>query len=290
MQVKIITDSSCDLPIDYIRKNELIVVPFTFHFKGNSYIDDFGESVGYKEFYDKIRIGEMPTTSQITPYTFEETFRKHVAEGCSIIYIAFSSALSETYNNALIARKTIMNEIPNADITVIDSRNATMGQGLIVFYACEMLKQGKSKEEIVSWVESNKSKVNHWFTVDNLTHLKRGGRISSTTAVLGTILEIKPIFFVNDQGGLTFTKKVKGRRKSIKALAEKLQSSIINSEEQTIFICHGDCLEDAEFLKKIILDEIKVKNIIVNYVGPIAGSHSGPGMLGVMFLGENRTA
>ncbi|KGP76012.1 DegV domain-containing protein [Desulfosporosinus sp. Tol-M] len=290
MKIKIITDSNFDLPKEYLRKNELVIVPFTFHIKGKSYTDDLGESMGYKEFYNEIRMGEMPTTSQITPFTFEEIFRKYIVEGYSIIYIGFSSALSHTYINALIARSIIMNENPNADIVVIDSRSATIGQGLIVYYACEMLKQGKSKEEIITWVESNKLKVNHWFTVDNLNHLKRGGRISSTTAVLGTIIEVKPILFVDNQGGLTFAKKVRGRKKSLNVLAEELQKRIINSEEQIIFICHGDCFEDAEFLKKIIIDKVNAKDVIINYTGPVVGSHTGPGMLAVMFLGQNRTA
>lgn len=290
MKLRIMTDSNCDLPLSFIKENEIIVAPFPYFIKDQNYNDDFGKSIGYKEFYEAIRRCEMPKTSQITPFVFEEYFRTFLEKSNSIIYIAFSSALSQTYNNALIARDIIMKENPTVDISVIDSRSATVGQGLLVFYASEMLKQGKTKEEIVRWIESNKLKVNHWFTVDDLAHLKRGGRISSTSAVLGTILEIKPVLFVDNQGGLTFAKKVKGRRKAIKALAEELQNRIINAEEQTIFICHGDCLEDAEFLKNIILDKIEVKNVIVNYAGPIVGAHTGPGMLAVMFLGENRTA
>ncbi|MEW6065128.1 EDD domain protein, DegV family [Desulforamulus putei DSM 12395] len=290
MKLRIMTDSNCDLPLNFIKENEIIVAPFPYFIKDQNYNDDFGKSIGYKEFYEAIRRGEMPKTSQITPFVFEEYFRTFLEKSNSIIYIAFSSALSQTYNNALIARDIIMKKNPTADISVIDSRSATVGQGLLVFYASEMLKQGKTKEEIVRWIESNKHKVNHWFTVDDLAHLKRGGRISSTSAVLGTILEIKPVLFVDNQGGLTFAKKVKGRRKAIKALAEELQNRIINAKEQTIFICHRDCLEDAEFLKNIILDKIEVKNVIVNYAGPIVGAHTGPGMLAVTFLGENRTA
>ncbi|MFZ5944255.1 MAG: DegV family protein [Bacillota bacterium] len=290
MKIKIITDSNIDLPKEYLWKNELVIVPFTFSIKGKSYTDDFGRSIGYKEFYNEMRMGEMPTTSQITPFTFEEAFRKYIAEGYSIIYIGFSSVLSQTYNNALVARNIIINENTNADISVIDSRSATIGQGLIVYYACEMLKQGKSKEEIINWVESNKLKVNHLFTVDNLNHLKRGGRISSTSAVLGTIIDVKPILFVDNQGGLTFSKKVRGRKKSINILAEELQKRIINPEEQMIFICHGDSVKDAELLKKAIIDKVNVKGVIINYTGPVVGSHTGPGMLAVMFLGDNRTA
>lgn len=149
------------------------VIPFTFHLNEKDYIDDFGKSIGYKEFYNEIRKGGMPTTAQITAYTFESEFRKFTSKGHSIIYIGFSSGLSETYNNAAMARKALLEEDSSIDITVIDSKSATVGQGLIVFYACEMLKQGKSKQEIVEWIENNKLKVNHWFTIDSLDHLKR---------------------------------------------------------------------------------------------------------------------
>ena len=177
MKPLIVTDSNCDLSSEYIKENNVSVIPLYFHLKGKDYEDNFGESISYKQFYDELRRAEVCTTAQITPYKFEECFRKHVLDGYSIIYIGFSSGLSETYNNAILARKTILEENKAADITVIDTRSATAGQGLIVTYACEMLKNGKSKEDIVNWIEDNKLKVNHWFIVDSLDHLKRGGRI-----------------------------------------------------------------------------------------------------------------
>jgi len=284
----IVTDSSCDLSIDYIKANNIHVIPFTYNIDGQDYTDDLGQTMSYQEFYGRLRDGSISTTSQITSYTFEQTFRSFIDEGYSVIYIGFSSALSETFNNAVMARNNILEENPSADITVIDSKSAAVGLGLIVYYAAEMLKEGKTKEEIVDWVEKNKLKSNHWFIVDSLDHLKRGGRISATAAAIGTLLEIKPILIVDGEGRLDVEKKVRGRKKAIKTLLEVLKEKIINPEEQTIFINHGDCLKDAEYLRDLLLKEVKVKDAVINYVGPIIGSHTGPGMLCMVFLGEER--
>ena len=165
-----------------------------------------------------------------------------------------------------------------------------MGLGLIVYYAAEMLKEGKTKEEIVEWVEKNKLKSNHWFVVDNLEHLKRGGRISAARAAIGTLLEIKPVLIVDGEGKLDVSKKIRGRKKAIKTLLEVLKEKIIDPEEQTIFINHGDCIKDAEYLKELLLKEVKVKDVMINHVGPIIGSHTGPDMLCMVFLGDSRSA
>lgn len=288
MKPIIITDSNCDLTSEYLKENNIPVIPFYFSLKGKEYEDDFGKSISYQEFYDELRKGEMSTTAQITIFVFENYFRKYVSEGYSIIYIGFSSALSESYNNSILAKKAILEEVPNADITVIDTKSATVGQGLLVFYACEMLKQGKSNEDIVNWIEGNKLKVNHWFTVDSLDHLKRGGRISATSATVGTLLSVKPILIINNDGKLVPVKKVRGRKKAIRELLEDLKKGILNPEEQTVFISHGDCIEDAEHLKKLIISEVNITDVIINYLGPIIGTHTGPGLLCVTFIGRNR--
>ncbi|HHV46877.1 MAG TPA: DegV family protein [Tissierellia bacterium] len=284
----IVTDSSCDLSADYIKESGVYVIPFTYNLDGNDYIDDFGQTVTYEEFYDRIRNGSMPTTSQITTFTFENTFKELAQQGYSIIYIGFSSALSSTFNNAIMAKRNLLEEDPSIDLTIIDSKSASVGLGAIVYYAAEMLKEGKSKDEIVEWVENNKLKVFHQFTVDSLEHLKRGGRLSAASAAIGTLLDIKPFLIVDDEGKLEVIKKIRGRKKSIKTLLELLKANIINPEEQTIFINHGDCLEDAEYLKDMLLKEVKVKDVMINYVGPIIGTHTGPGMLCMVFLGSDR--
>ncbi|MGD9568327.1 MAG: DegV family protein [Sedimentibacter sp.] len=287
MNTVILTDSSCDLSFDYINENNINVISFPYSINGKDYIDDFGKTLSYKDFYNELRNGAMPSTSQISSYTFEQEFKKYAKEGNAVIYIGFSSALSQTFNNSIIARNMVLEEFPDADIAVIDSKSASVGLGLLVFYANEMLKQGKQKNEITEWVENNKLKSNHWFIIDSLDHLKRGGRISATSAAVGTILDVKPLLSVNNEGKLDVVKKIRGRKKAIRELLDELQN-IKNPQEQTIFINHGDCLADAEQLKRMVINEINVKDVVINYIGPIIGSHTGPGMLCMVFMGEER--
>ena len=288
MTTIIMTDSCCDLRHDYVIENNIVLMKLMVTLGEEEIQDDLGQSLEYKDFYSRIRNGIMPKTAQVNAYTFEEEFEKIVKEGNKLIYIAFSSALSGTYNSACIAKEFIIEKYPDADITIIDSKSASMGLGLLVYYATEMLKSGKSKAEIVKWVEDNKLKINHWFTVEDLNHLYRGGRVSKTAATVGTILSLKPILHVDDEGRLTSVSKVKGRKKSITALFNKVEEMIVNPEEQVIFISHGDCIEEAESLKEKILEKFKVKDVVINFVGPAVGSHSGPGTLAVFFMGNNR--
>lgn len=288
MRTIIFTDSCCDLPISFVKENNIQVMSIRVNINGEDIPDDLGQSIAHKDFYNLIREGEMPTTSQVNVGAFEKGFRKYINEGYSVIYIGFSSALSGCVNSARLAKEIINEEIKDADITIIDTKSASMGLGLIVYYAANMLKDGKTKADIVNWIEDNKLKVNHWFTVDDLNHLKRGGRISSTVAIVGTMLSIKPIMHVDDEGRLIPISKVKGRKKSIKSLLENIKEKIVNQEDQTIFISHGDCLEEAEHLKELILEEVKVKDIIINNIGPAVGSHSGPGTVALFFIGNNR--
>lgn len=288
MRTVIITDSCSDLPLNYVEENNIPVIGMAYHFKGQEYIDDFGNTISYKDFYDGLRGGEMSTTSQINVFRFVEEFKKYVSQGDAVIYIGFSSALSGSLNSAVMARDMVLEEYRDGDITVIDSKSASAGEGLLVYYAYEMQKRGCSKEEIVEWVENNKLNVAHWFTVEDLNHLKRGGRVSGAAAFVGTILDIKPVLHVDDDGRLIPVSKVKGRKKSLRMLADKLKETIVNPEEQTIFISHGDCIEDAKHLEKIILEDVKVKDVIISYVGPVVGSHSGPGTVALFFPGSGR--
>jgi DegV family protein with EDD domain len=288
MDTVLIIDSCSDLPYEFISQNSLIALNLTFHFKDSEYKDDFGKTISYKEFYTAVRGGEMPTTSQINVNTFEEEFKKHVKENKPIIYIGFSSALSGCVNSATVARENILEEFKDADITVIDSKSASLGYGMLVYYAVQMRDRGSSKDEIVNWIETNKLKMNHWFTVDDLHHLKRGGRVSGAAAVIGTFLDIKPVLHVDNEGRLIPVTKVRGRKKSIEALFEKMKERIMKPEEQVIAISHGDCIEDVEYLKNLINDKLQVKDIIVNNVGPVIGAHSGPGTVALFFLGYER--
>ena len=288
MKTILFTDSCCDIPISFVRDNNIQVMSIRVNINGDDIPDDLGKSIAHKDFYALIRNGKLPTTSQVNVDTFEKNFRKYVSEGYSIIYIGFSSALSGCVNSARLAKEIIDEEIEGADITIVDTKSASMGLGLLVYYAANMLRDGKSKEDIINWLEENKLKVNHWFTVDDLNHLKRGGRVSSTVAIVGTMLSIKPIMHVDNEGRLIPVSKVKGRKKSIKALFDKLKEKIVDSENQTVFISHGDCIEEAESLKELILSEIKVKEIIINNIGPAVGTHSGPGTLALFFIGNSR--
>lgn len=288
MKTVIMTNSCCDLPLSFVKENNIDVISLGINIDLKYYSDDLGQSINIKEFYDKLRSGIMPTTSQANAFSYEERFKKHVEEGKAVIYIGFSSALSGSVNSARIAMENVKDEYDKADITIIDSKSASLGLGLLVYKAVEMLKQGASKDEIVSWVEDNKLKLNHWFTVDDLNHLKRGGRVSGTVAAVGTLLGIKPVLHVDNEGRLVPVSKVKGRKKSIKVLQETIKERIVNPEEQVIFISHGDCLEEAEYLRRLITDEVKVKDVIINNVGPTIGTHSGPGTIALFFLGKER--
>jgi DegV family protein with EDD domain len=288
MKTVIITDSCCDLPIDFIKENNIEVVSLGVSIDLKYYADDLGQSLEHKEFYDMLRKGVMPTTSQANAFTYEEAFRKHVEKGECIIYIGISSGLSGSLNSSRIAKGIIDDENNNADITIIDSKSASLGLGFLVYSAVEMLKNGASKEEIINYVEDNKLKVNHWFTVDDLNHLKRGGRVSGAVAAVGTLLSIKPILQVDNEGKLISGSKVKGRKKSIKFLQEKLKENITGPENQVIFISHGDCLEEAETLKRLILEEVNVKGVIINNIGPTVGTHVGPGTIALFFIGDGR--
>ena len=284
----LVIDSCCDLPIEYIEQENIVSIGLICNLKGNAIEDDFGKEINRKDFYDAIRQGEMPTTSQINSQRYEEVFSKYVGEGKSIIYICMSSALSGTINSANLARANVLEEFSNADISIVDSKCASLGQGLLVYYAYEMIKKGNSKEEIVDFLEENKLKINHWFTVNDLNHLKRGGRISSSAAAVGTLLNIKPVLYVDNQGQLTSFSKCRGRKKAISTLAEKFKERTDPHEMQVIAIGHGDCLEDALALEVLVREHGNVKDVILNYVGTAVGSHTGPEILGLYFMAEER--
>lgn len=288
MNTVLLIDSCSDLPSEYIKKNNIRYLSPICNLDGKEYKDDFGETLGYKEFYSALRSGKMPTTSAINVLSYYDEFKLHVSHGNPVIYICFSSALSGCINSAHIAKQQILEEYPEADISIIDSMSASLGYGLLCYYAHEMLVSGASKDEVVKWVEDNKLKMNHWFTVEDLFHLKRGGRVSGTAAVVGTLLDVKPVLHVDSEGRLVPVARVKGHKKSIRMLVDKLQELIVNPENQVIAISHGDCIEDVEFLAKLIKEKVNVKDIIINNIGPAIGTHSGPGTLAVFFLADNR--
>lgn len=288
MAIKIITDSACDLPIEYIKDNNIELVPIIVNIKGEFLKDDLGQTLKHDEFYKLVRAGEMPSTSQVNISTFEEVFKTFVKKGDEIIYIGVASTLGGTVNSAKIARENILEKYTNADITIIDSLSVSLGEGAIVYYICEMLKKGCSKDEAIKWAEENKLKIIHTIVLDDLNHLKRGGRISGSTAIVGGILGIKPALKLDNEGKLISVGKIKGRKKVLKYIVNEIKSKAVNIEDQTLFICHADCLEEAEELRRLILEEVNVKNIMLSSIGAVVGSHGGPGTLATVFLGNNR--
>lgn len=288
MGIKIITDSACDLTRDYIKNNNIGLLSLILNLNGQAIKDDLGETLSYKDFYNKMREGATPTTSQINAHEFEEEFIKYIKNGDSIIYISLSSSLSGTFNSANIAKNNLMNEYPNANIYLVDSLSVSVGQGLLVAKACEMRDSGIGAEEIVNWLEENKRKVIHSILIDDLNHLKRCGRISGATAAIGGLLNIKPTLFLDDEGKLIQGEKIKGKKKALRFLVNEVREKAVDTENEILYICHGDCLEEAETLRDMILEEVKFKNVIINYVGNVVGAHAGPGVLAAVFLGSNR--
>ena len=288
MEYELLIDSCTDLPLSYVKESGVIAIPLPYTFKGEDHLDDFGVSMNYKDFYDEVRKGEMPTTSQINVYNYEEIFRKIAESGKDIVYLCLSSGLSGSFNNATLAANSVMGAYMDRDIKIIDSLSVSLGEGLFAWNLIEKKKEGYGKKQLTDWAEANRLRINHYFTVDDLNHLKRGGRVSSAAAFVGTILDIKPILIVDKIGHLVPIDKVKGRKKSIKALMQYFRERVEAPEGQTIAISHGDAEEDAKYLEKLIRQEYNIGKVIMNNVGPVIGSHSGPGTLALFFLGKDR--
>ena len=288
MSIKIITDSSCDLGINFIEENNIELIPLLLNLDGETLKDDLGKSLGYREFYEKLRAGSMPSTSQINIYTFEEKFKELLDKGYEILYIGLSSALSGTFNSANMARNNILEENPNAKIAVVDSISVSMGLGMLIKKACKMIEEGKMLEDIVQWIEENKNKVIPAILVDDLKHLKRGGRVSASTAAVGSILNIKPLLKLNNSGAVEVSEKIKGKKKGLKRLVSIVKENAINIENEILYIMHGDVLEEAQYLKGIILQELNFKDVKVEYIGTVIGTHGGPGTIATVFWGNER--
>ena len=286
MSYQIITDSCCDFPKALLETLNISVVPLSLSFRGEVWSDTTDE--GLKTIFAGLRNGETASTSAANPENWASVIEPVLQKGEDALVLTFSSGLSTTYQSAVIAASDLQEAYPRRKILVVDTLCASLGQGLLVWYACQKKDEGLSLEELAAWCEENKMKLCHWFTVDDLMYLKRGGRISATTALLGTMLNIKPVLHMDDEGHLINVSKVRSRKASIEALAAKVGSLGIPGANDTIFICHGDCIEDAEYLKSRLEALYGTKNVVIGYVGAVIGSHSGPGTLAVFFLGEHR--
>ena len=284
----ITTDNNSDLPEKYLKDHGVGCMYLSYSMDGKNYTH--GNFLPEHEFYEAMRNGSMPTTAQVNPENAKALLEPYLKEGKDILHIAFSSALSSSYNNACIAANEVMEEHPGARIVVIDSLAASMGEGLIVYKAIEMKKSGKSMDEIIDFVNEHKLNVVHNFTVDDLNHLYRGGRVSKTTAIIGTLANIKPILHVNNEGRLINIGKVRGRKKSLIALVDRMEEHIgsYRDKNDIVFISHGDCLQDAQFVAGLVKERFGIDNIWINYICPTIGTHSGPGTVALFFMGESR--
>lgn len=285
----IVTDCTCDLSMDIIDKYDIKVIPmeFTLDNEVHLHTHDF-KAFHEVDFFNKLRNGSVASTTQITPFTYNEYLTPFLEQGKDILYIAFSSGLSNTYQSSCLAFEELKQKFPEAKIVTIDSLAASAGEGLMTLYACLNKENGMTIEENEAWIREHIQQFVQWFTVDDLHFLKRGGRVSATTAIVGSALKIKPILHVDESGHLINIAKTHGRNKSLSTLANKLEELIEDAPNQIVMISHGDCIDDAELLKQKILDKVAVKDVIISEIGPVVGAHSGPGTVALFFFGTSR--
>ena len=286
---RIVTDSTTDLTPELIQELDVQVIPLCYMMGGKTYhnIPGGGEMTD-KEFYAKLRAGSMSTTTQVNSEEFLHVFTPLLEAGQDVLYIAFSSGLSGTYQSAVLAREELKQRFPDRRLEVFDSLCASMGEGLLVYHAAKLRQAGKSLDEVLAWLKGNVLNLCHWFTVDDLNHLKRGGRVSTATALVGTMLGIKPVLYVDDEGHLIPVSKVRGRKQSLDALVRRMEDTVLDPGNQMVFISHGDCLEDAQYVERQIREKLGVQQVKLDFIGPVIGAHSGPGTVALFFLGKER--
>ena len=283
---QIITDSGADLSQQLLQQLDVKSVSLSLLFRGQTQEDKVTDDI--VEFYNALGQGEEAKTSAVNPEGWVHVIEPALKEGKDALVLTFSSGLSTTYQSAVIAANDLLEQYPDRKIRVVDTRCASLGQGLLTWYVCKQRDNGATLEEAAAWAEAHKLHLCHWFTVDDLMHLKRGGRIGAATAVVGTMLQIKPVLHVDDEGHLVNVAKARGRKASIEALAKKLAELGGNYDNSTVFLSHGDCREDAEFLIRLMKEKYGVKEVLLSYVGSVIGSHAGPGTLALFFLGDHR--
>ena len=284
----IITDSSCDLPEDLVRQWDLTVVPLSVEIGSDRFYNTPEEAPDGHTFYSRLVKGEPVKTSAPNVEEFTASMRPILLDGKDILNLSFSSALSATYQNACIAAEELKEEFPDATILTVDTLAASLGQGMLVDLALEQQRQGRTIWEVRDYIESNKLHLCHWFTVGDLRQLRRGGRLSAGKAILGNLLHIKPVLHVDDNGRLVPMDSVKGRKKSIEAMFEKMRETVTEPQSQRIYISHGDCLDDAQMLADMAREQLGVQSVTIGYVGPVIGAHSGYRTLALFFLGTKR--
>lgn len=286
MSFVITTDSCSDLSIEYLKKRNIGMIPLIFTIDGNDHFDD--KSMSSKEFFALVRSGKMSKSSLINSTRFEEFYEGYLKKGIDIIHISLSSELSGSHQNAIIAIETLKEKYPKRKLIAIDSLSASLGGGLLVHLLSNKKDAGDSYEDIVKYAKETVPKICAWFTVDDLNHLYRGGRLSKTSAILGTLLSVKPVMHIDDNGKLVPVAKAKGRKKSMKMIVDEMEKSAIDPQNSPIFISHADCKEEAEHLADLVRTRFDAKDVFVDVIGPVIGTHGGPGTLALFFVGNNR--
>jgi DegV family protein with EDD domain len=283
----IVSDATLDLPVNIIKEFDIKVIPMGMEIENVSYSHYPDErELSIEDFYAKLKSGAVSHTTQITPSVFTDFFTEILSKGLDILYIAFSSGLSGTYHAAQLVTKDLKEEFPDRKIYCVDSLCASIGEGLLVYNAARKKREGLNIEELKEWVEENKTAARHWFTVKDLFYLKRGGRITSIEAVVGTALKIRPILSTDDQGKLVVVSKIRGSRAELDYMVNKLEAEGTNLSDQTVFIGHGDDLTQAQELERVIRSRNLVKDVVITKIGPIIGTHTGPGMLALVYMGK----
>lgn len=284
MSYVLVSDATLDLPLDLLNRFGIEVVPMAFTLDGEEILHYPDErNMTNEEFYQALKDGKMSSTSQINPMTYVDFMKPILEDGKDILYICFTSGLSGTYQSALVAKEMLLEDYPERKIEVVDSLCASAGQGYFVYLAALEKEKGLSLEELKTWALTYRSRIAHWFTVDDLFHLQRGGRLSFAEAMLGSALKIKPIISVDEKGALYTENKVRGNKKAMDYMIQKMKDTM-DETQTTIFVAHGDAEERANDFKDRILEQTPAKEIIITKIGPIIGSHTGPGMLAILFL------
>lgn len=284
----IVTDSTCDLPYSFINEHGVVIQPLEYT-DGKETFED-GPSTDLKKFYENMREGIQYMTNASNPEGITKTYRSILEQGKNILHLGFSSGLSSSFNNSCIVADDLRSEYPDRKIITIDSLAASMGQGLLVYYACKKKEEGATIDELADWLRENVLHACHQFTVDDLKYLMRGGRVSKVSWLLGTLINIKPVLHVDDEGHLIPVAKVRGRKKSLTTLVDNMEQTMGSMKDQNeiILISHCDCYEDAKFVGDLITERFGFTNIVYNYINTVIGSHSGPGTVALFFLGDKR--
>lgn len=286
----IVSDTCADLDQKMVDELGIHLIPMIFNIDDKEFRNwPDGREYPFDTFYDRLRGGGAASTAQINTTEFINVFRGFLKEGKDVLYLGFSSGLSGTVNSARLAAEDLAEEFPDGKVIVVDTLSASLGQGLLIWHVVQRKKAGDSIQQAAAWAEEHKLNLVHWFTVDDLNFLKRGGRLSGAAALLGTMLNIKPVLHVDNEGHLVAVEKVRGRKQSLNALVNHMeQTAIPPVENQMVFVSHGDAIPDHEYVIEEVKRRFGVTQVYSNYIGPVIGSHSGPGTMALFFLGTER--